>query len=132
MENNSNIQAALAEIERISNQFGKNSWQAKKTTQMTLDAKGKYFAKLAELSETEKEKDAKAFAECKSVEEYDFWMMKIRAWYHAARLKALEEYLKEVGATVPKKWGDALVIPPKRIKNSTSIGKRRSYPFGAA
>lgn len=96
-----------------------------KKKQLTADAKGRYFARLADLSDRKKEKETQIFNTTKSVEEYDYWVMTLNKWYYKKRLEAYLEYLKEVKADIPAKLGDKFYIPtlPKRIKNTSNIGK---------
>lgn len=117
MNKNENLKAALAEIEKINERFGKDSWQSAKTAQMKQGPKGAYYARLSALAEQKKERDDKAFASCKSAIEYEYWEMRIAARYHADRLKALNEYLTAVNAKVPTQLGEPLIIPAAKKKN---------------
>lgn len=114
IKNNENIKAALAEIERINEKFGKDSWQAAKASQMKQGPKGAYYARLTELAEQQKARKDKAFAACKTAEEYEYWELKIVARYHADRLKAYNEYLAAVNAKVPTQLGEPLIIPEQK------------------
>lgn len=124
-----NTDATLKEVEQIAAQFGEDSWQVEKRKQLTADAKGRYFARLADLSDRKKEKETQVFNTAKSVEEYDYWTMNLSKWYYEKRLESYLAYLKEVKAEIPAKLGDKFYIPapPKRIKNTSNIGKYKSY-----
>lgn len=94
----------IQELEQFSRTFNKNiSWQAKMEKQLRKTPKGRYFAKVKELADKKDSALDRLYNSCRTREEYDYCADKLNAWYHEQRLKAHEEYFKEMKKPLPTK-----------------------------
>lgn len=77
------------------------SWQEKMEKQLRKTPKGRYFSKIKELAERKDSALDRLYSACKTRDEYDYCTDKLNAWYHEQRLKAHEEYFRELNKPLP-------------------------------